>query len=239
MNALLFALFMAATGCDKDPRPCELTGSRARLAAENKKADRLNLSRVAHADQILSFANKGLLVRVERTAPGYYVDKWIGVLSCGKREKIYPRRDDIFHLRPWTKEFLDTLAQVFTNDLSAGSSFKVTSLIRTPVYQKMLKCGNRSAARSTRHSNQSLHFTGAAFDISALTWSKDGKPPMTVEQRNSLRALLARLDRAGCIEAVEERNPPNFHITVWPEFSKNPKCKQLLIGDSPTVAGTP
>lgn len=55
--------------------------------------------------------------------------------------------------------------------------------------------------------DKSVHPTGMAIDL---------RKPTNPRCLSWLRDTLLALDRAGVLEAVEERNPPHFHVAVFP-----------------------
>jgi hypothetical protein len=97
----------------------------------------------------------------------------------------------------------------------AGAALKVTSLVRTAAYQKLLRKAYANAVAD------STHLTGAVLDIS----TKD-MPQPTIEW---LRSLLAQFERNHLVQATEEtgrggskRLPGSacFHVFVSPAFLK-------------------
>ncbi len=94
---------------------------------------------------------------------------------------------------PATKVFVERLASQY--HAACGERLVVTSALRP---------SSRQPANSTQ---RSVHPTGMAIDLrkpggKCLTW---------------LRSTLLSLEKAGVIEATEERNPPHFHVAVFPD----------------------
>jgi LysM repeat protein len=72
--------------------------------------------------------------------------------------------------------------------------------------------------------DKSVHPTGMAVDL---------RRPTNSRCLNWLRSTLLTLEAAGVIEAVEERNPPHFHVAVFPT-----PYSQYVSGRSPTATVT-
>jgi uncharacterized protein YcbK (DUF882 family) len=86
----------------------------------------------------------------------------------------------------------------------------VTSIIRTIQYQRELSLRNVNAARNA----VPPHTTGYAFDISYRY--------MTAAEQNFLMAEIARLERAGRLEALRENNN-SYHIFVFADGRPPPE----------------
>lgn len=83
--------------------------------------------------------------------------------------------------------------------------------------------------RSFRLSNsvaKSVHPTGMAIDL---------RRPTNGRCASWLRRTLLSLDGAGVIEAVEERNPPHFHVAVFPNQYRQYAARR---GARPVVAAS-
>jgi len=93
------------------------------------------------------------------------------------------------------------VAEVFVNRLAAqyraacGEQMVVTSAVRPRSF------------RLANSVSRSVHPTGMAIDL---------RRPTNPTCLRWLRQTLLSLDRAGVIEAVEERRPPHFHVAIFP-----------------------
>lgn len=97
------------------------------------------------------------------------------------------------YVLPATKTFVTRLAAQYR--AACGEKLVVTSAIR-PRSQRLAN----GAAKS-------VHPTGMAVDL---------RKPTNGRCLSWLRDTLLELDRQNVIEAIEERNPPHFHIAVYP-----------------------
>jgi hypothetical protein len=94
---------------------------------------------------------------------------------------------------PMTRTFVRRLARQYHH--ACGERLVVTSALRP------------RSVQPPNSSPRSVHPTGIAIDLRrpqgrCLTW---------------LRETLLYLERAGVIEATEERHPAHFHVAVYPE----------------------
>jgi hypothetical protein len=64
-----------------------------------------------------------------------------------------------------------------------------------------------TAMRLANSVDKSVHPTGMAVDL---------RKPRNSRCLNWLRSTLLTLEASGVLEAVEERNPPHFHVAVFP-----------------------
>jgi len=94
---------------------------------------------------------------------------------------------------PATHTFVERLASQYRN--ACGERLVVTSATR-PTSLRLIN----SVAKS-------VHPTGMAIDL---------RRPRNARCLNWLRSTLLTLEAAGLVEAVEERNPPHFHVAVFP-----------------------
>jgi len=98
--------------------------------------------------------------------------------------------------------YLLPAAHLFVERLSAqyrsacGEPLVVTSAMRPRSF------------RLANSSDKSVHPTGMAVDL---------RRPSNARCRSWLQRTLLGLEAAGVIEAVEERNPPHFHVAVFPD----------------------
>lgn len=98
------------------------------------------------------------------------------------------------YVLPTTATFVERLAAQYRS--ACGEKLVVTSGTR-PKSQRLANSVDRS-----------VHPTGMAVDL---------RKPTKARCLSWLRNTLASLDKAGTIEATEERRPPHFHVAVYPE----------------------
>lgn len=170
------------------PATPPLLASPGNLRAENRLADREQLSRLTSARMRRRFVRAGLLVPVPARTHTYRVE---GV----------PARLRV--ARPWTRRFVEQLAAAY--HAIFGERLKVTSLTRTVPVQRALGARNGNAAPSVGR-ERSTHLTGAAVDLS--------KQPLGTREVAWLRHVLRRLDRRGVVSAIEELRQAHFHVLV-------------------------
>jgi hypothetical protein len=203
-RALLAA---AALWCAAAParaqRPRELVGKPEKMARQNAVADRHDLTRMSDPAVVRRMAKQGHLVRIPTRGTGYFVDSKLGT--------GYRHREVLHYARPWVRRFLQREGAHFAKAFK-GSSFKVSSLVRTEDYQKQLVRKNVNAAPGRDWRTQSAHLTGAALDVS--------KRGMSPHQINWMRRHLVSLQRQGWVIAVEEMKTNTFHIFVQPKFGR-------------------
>ncbi|MHB1224432.1 MAG: DUF5715 family protein, partial [Gemmatimonadaceae bacterium] len=117
----------------------------------------------------------------------------------GRIERLSGNRDFRLHAVSFpyviasTRVFVERLGQQYRS--ACGERMVVTSAVRPET---------RQPANS---SDESVHPTGMAVDLRkpsgrCLTW---------------LRSTLADLEKAGVLEATEERHPVHFHVAVFPQ----------------------
>jgi hypothetical protein len=94
---------------------------------------------------------------------------------------------------PETELFVVRLAEQYR--AACGEKLVVTSAVRP----RSLRLANSS--------DKSVHPTGMAVDL---------RRPANTRCLSWLRTTLLSLESNGVIEAVEERNPPHFHVAVFP-----------------------
>ena len=178
-----------------------LAGSPAALATENRVADERDLTRLRDASQLRRFIAAGLLIKIT-SAPWYFIDETLGEADAGNIA-LYS------YARPWVKTFLDDLAA--DPSRPTGLKMKITSLVRTVVYQEQLRKKYPAATSATEPGRRSSHLTGSTVDISTKDMSEEGKA--------WLRKKLAALERRGLMQATEEKSTSLcFHVMVFPEY---------------------
>lgn len=123
------------------------------------------------------------------------------------------------YVRPAMRPVIEELARAYKNRFDRH--LPITSIIRTEQYQRELSQRNVNAARNA----VPPHTTGLAFDISYRY--------MTAAEQNFLMAEIARLERAGRVEALRENNNC-YHIFV---FSAGRPPTEALIRRSTSGTG--
>jgi len=115
------------------------------------------------------------------------------------------------YARPEVRVFLERLATQYRS--ACGERLVVTSLTRP------LSTQPRNA------SSRSVHPTGMAVDIRRST---------DTSCRRWLESTLLSLERQGILEAIYERNPPHYHVALFPQ----PYSRHLarLTGDDQIIA---
>jgi hypothetical protein len=142
-------------------------------------------------------------MQVPERGPGYQLGN-IGAHSANPN--LYR------HLLPQSLYFLGALGRAFEAQFP-GRRFTVTSLVRSETYQRALMRGNGNAAAIERTS----HTTGATMDIA---WNT-----LTRRHRAWIQHYLATEERAGFIQATQERVQRVFHIMVFPRRVRNLACR--------------
>ena len=97
------------------------------------------------------------------------------------------------YVLPSTRTFVERLGSQYRS--ACGEKLVVTSGIRP----KSLRLANSV--------DKSVHPTGMAIDL---------RKPRRAKCLSWLRSTLSSLDAAGVVEATEERNPPHFHVAIFP-----------------------
>jgi hypothetical protein len=159
---------------------------------QNTRADADDLSRLVDDTMVRRFRSAGLLVPVAGSTASYYLH---GVPARYR------------YLRPWTRTFLRRLSRQF--HARFGTRLRVTALVRTASYQRVLDVRNANAA-SASGPLRSSHLTGATIDVSKrfmkrahLTW---------------MRRVLYQLRQEGVLYALEEFRQPCFHVMVYRSY---------------------
>ena len=160
---------------------------------QNEYADRTDLSRMKNVRMIQQFARSGYLVPVPVATKYYYL------------HQISPKYR---YLRPWTKLFLDRLAQ--QHYARFGRRLRVTSLVRTIAMQEWLTRTNGNAAPAWGNDSSS-HLTGATLDIS--------KKGMSYAEVEWMRRVIYSLRQQGYLYGIEEFDQPVFHVMVYRRYA--------------------
>jgi len=122
-----------------------------------------------------------------------------GFVEQGRLVSVKPDRDLALHqvsfpwARPEVALFVERLAGQYRS--ACGEQLVVTSLTRPTSHQP------RNA------SDRSVHPTGMAVDL---------RYPQNRACRSWLEGVLLELEGAGVLEATRERNPPHYHVAVFP-----------------------
>ena len=97
------------------------------------------------------------------------------------------------YVLPATRTFVERLASQYRS--ACGQRLVVTSAAR-PKSQRLVNSVDKS-----------VHPTGMAVDL---------RRPTSRRCLDWLRSTLLSLERRGVLEATEERNPPHFHVAIFP-----------------------
>lgn len=98
------------------------------------------------------------------------------------------------YVLPAARTFVERLAAQYRS--ACGERLVVTSAAR-PKSQRLVNSVDRS-----------VHPTGMAVDL---------RRPTNARCLSWLRTTLLSLEKRGVLEATEERNPPHFHVAVFPQ----------------------
>ena len=175
--------------------PPELIGNDESLALQNKVADKYGFKRIKNLAELQLLMCAGVLekVVVARDNIAYY-------LTAEKRFR-YARPEAVQFLNDFSKKFFERF----------GKPLKITELIRTGEYQRLLVRRGKTQADGSVLWRRSAHLTGSAFDIS--------KKPLTSEEAGWLRDELVYWEAEERIEATEEIYYNTFHVMVFPSYS--------------------
>ena len=158
------------------------------LEAQTLRGGTASLDRQNHQAQAHGFTYLDTPAQVRQfVASGYLVP-------------VVPNRDFDVHnvsfpyARPEVNLFIQRLAAQYRS--ACGEKLVVTSLTRPRSNQPW------------NASSRSVHPTGMAVDL-----RRSGNPSC----RNWLEGTLLALEREGLLEAIYERNPPHYHVAVYPQ----------------------
>ncbi len=155
--------------------------------AQSLRGGTASLDRQNHQAQAHSFTYLATPADVRR-----YVE-------AGHLVPVVPNRDFDVHnvsfpyARPEVRLFIERLASQYRN--ACGERLVVTSLTRPQSNQPW------------NASSRSVHPTGMAVDL---------RRSQNARCRNWLERTLLSLEAQGLLEAIYERNPPHYHIAVYP-----------------------
>jgi Family of unknown function (DUF5715) len=172
--------------------PPALKGSHEILIHQNLMADHDGLDRIQNDDALLDMRNQRLLVAIPVS----------GALEVDERLPANRR-----YCRPWTAQFLATLARAhyahFHTDL------QVNSAVRTVEFQQHLMHINGNAAPA-EGDTASPHLTGQAIDIA--------KHGLSLTEIAWMRGYLLPLVQEGKVDVEEEFQQSCFHISVYKRY---------------------
>lgn len=172
-----------------------LRGSKNSLDRQHMMAKKMKFSIIRNTKDIEQMLVSQKLYSLPREGQTFYLDEDIG--------KLDPLHTPLYRtIRPLALKFLSEISRDFYNHFGQ-KRLKVTSLVRTIKYQRLLMQHNANAVEPSR----SDHLTGAAMDISY----KD----LTHEEMQWMRRRLAELKSWGWVNRQEEHHQACFHIMVF------------------------
>lgn len=118
------------------------------------------------------------------------------------------------YVLPQTHTFVERLAAQYR--AACGEQMVVTSAVRP------------TSMRLVNSVDKSVHPTGMAVDL---------RKPRNSRCLSWLRNTLSALEASGVLDAVEERNPPHFHVAVFPR--QYASYVQAKTGGSRLVSSAP
>jgi hypothetical protein len=172
--------------------PPPLKGSHEILVHQNEVADRDGLDRIRDDEDILGMRSEKLLVALP-AGSGLEVDERLPI----------NRR----YCRPWTAEFLTTLARAHYAHFH--TPLQINSAVRTVEFQQHLVHINGNAAPA-EGDTASPHLTGQAIDIA--------KHGLSLAEIAWLRGYLLPLVQEGKVDVEEEFQQACFHISVYKKY---------------------
>lgn len=183
--------------------PPPLKGSHEILVRQNVVADRDGLDRIQDDNDLLRMREQGLLVAIP-TSHALEVDDRLP--------------SDRRYARPWTAQFLTTLARA--HYARFHSSIQVNSAVRTVEFQQKLIRTNGNAAPAEGET-ASPHLTGQAIDIA--------KHGLSRTEIAWMRGYFLPLIQEGRIDVEEEFQQACFHISVYKKYvpSKNAPHREI------------
>lgn len=129
--------------------------------------------------------------------------------SNGSAVRSAAERGDLVRLRPDANFTLAAVSYPYVIESTRTFVVRLAAQYRSACGEQLVVT---SAARPTsmrlrNGTDKSVHPTGMAIDL---------RKPRNARCLNWLRSTLLTLEAAGLVEAVEERNPPHFHVAVFP-----------------------
>lgn len=123
-----------------------------------------------------------------------------GLVRTGQMVRVTANQNFVIHnvsypyLKPTVKTLLERLSAQYHN--ACGEKLTVTSMTR-PI-----------ARQPANAHNHSVHPTGMAFDL---------RIPSNQRCRSWLERTLLSLEDSNVLDVTRERNPPHYHVAVFPE----------------------
>jgi hypothetical protein len=184
--------------------PPPLKGSHEILVRQNVVADRDGLDRIQDDNDLLRMRDQHLLVALP-VSRALEVDEHLP--------------SDRRYSRPWTAQFLETLARA--HYARFHSSIQVNSAVRTVEFQQKLLRTNGNAAPAEGET-ASPHLTGQAVDIA--------KHGLSRTEIAWLRGYLLPLIQQGRIDVEEEFQQSCFHISVYKKYAPSNTPRREIAG---------
>ena len=172
--------------------PAPLVGSHEILIRQNEHADQDGLGRVQDDADLDAMRSRGMLVAIPVN----------GALVVDER-LAYNRR----YCRPWTAEFLATLAR--DHYARFHTPLQVNSAVRTVAFQLRLQRTNGNAAPA-EGDTASPHLTGQTIDIA--------KRGLSIAEIAWMRGYLLPLIQSDRVDVEEEFQQSCFHISVYRRY---------------------
>jgi Family of unknown function (DUF5715) len=172
--------------------PPPLKGSHEILLHQNQVADREGLDRIQNDDDLLDMRSSRMLVSLPVN----------NAIQVDERLPIDRR-----YCRPWTAEFLATLAR--EHYAHFHTALQVNSAVRTVEFQQRLMHINGNAAPADGDT-ASPHLTGQAIDIA--------KHGLSLTEIAWMRGYLLPLVQQGKVDVEEEFQQSCFHISVYKKY---------------------
>jgi hypothetical protein len=177
-----------------------LRGTHDSLVRQNARAEEDSLERIEDDADLQDRIARGLLVRVPESG-GLIVNPGLP--------------EDRRYCRPWTANFLDTLASA--HQAQFHKPLIVSSAVRTVEYQKHLMRTNHNAA-DAEGDIVSPHLTGATIDIA--------KSGLSRKEMLWMRNQLLSYQNAGVLDVEEEFHQRCFHITVYKNYASGQQSQR-------------
>lgn len=186
------------------------------LKEQNDIVREYKLPRIQTYCELLDLVHGGYLVRVPDKEKYFYLNSGLNGKKVPEKDCKLAKNKKNGDRRYLTAEALDHLTEIssaYSDNFSSRKKLirlKITSLVRTLDYQKLLARPNPNAREAvcTTEDRCSAHLTGYAFDISVKG--------MKQERIFWLAGVLASDIEDHRILATFEPNQKNFHIMVIP-----------------------
>ena len=180
----------------------------ALAASQSLGGSTASLDRQARAARVHDFTYLESPGQVERFVKAGYL------VPVRSNRDFYLHSVSYPYTRPATLTFIQRLSSQYRR--GCGEQLVVTSL-------------TRPLSRQPRNaSDRSVHPTGMAVDI-----RRSNSPAC----RSWLESVLLSLEGSGVLEATRERNPPHYHVAVYPDpYSRYVTALSTRQADSRTVS---